>query len=177
MHRTNPRLDRFGCIVITTVTRYNEEDTFARLTRRVTTRRLLARGVFRSLAERSRANLLSRRNNETFSSLGSLNDFREKSWITRAGIVGEAVDRNRFRGNRMIAARSRFELNVRVLGILESQGFSFPSTEFAKINVLYASISSMINYQSFLLVQLFYFNNLIAAKEILHDCNMININV
>lgn len=128
MHRTNPRLDRFGCIVITTVTRYNEEDTFARLTRRVTTRRLLARGVFRSLAERSRANLLSRRNNETFSSLGTLNDFREKSWITRAGIVGEAVDRNRFRGNRMIAARSRS--NRRTVRIKRSSSWNTRISRF-----------------------------------------------
>lgn len=126
MHRTNPRLDRFGCIVITTVTRYNEEDT--RLTRRVTTRRLLARGVFRSLAERSRANLLSRRNNETFSSLGTLNDFREKSWITRAGIVGEAVDRNRFRGNRMIAARSRS--NRRTVRIKRSSSWNTRISRF-----------------------------------------------
>lgn len=88
----------FGCIVIITVTRYNE-DTSRAANKTRDARLLLARGRLSTKSrtgegeerdlERVWANLLSRRNNETFP-LETLNDFRvTRRRITRTGIVGD----------------------------------------------------------------------------------------
>lgn len=127
----------FGCIVIITVTRYNE-DTLAPLTRRVTRVVSSRAAVFRVSKPRGeissefgRICLVGETTKRSLRKLWMIFGWRQ---ITRTGIVGYAIDRNRFRGNRMIAARSgsnrrtarikRFEFLEYSIGI--RRDFSFP---------------------------------------------------
>lgn len=141
----------FGCIVIITVTRYNE-DTLAPLTRRVTRVVSSRATVFRvskprgEESEFGRICLVGETTKRSLRKLWTIFGWRR---ITRTGIVGYAIDRNRFRGNRMIAARSgsnrrtarikRFEFLEYSIGI--RRDFSFPLFD----RIRKSNISSMIN--------------------------------